>query len=71
MKKTFQRLAALCGVIVLAGMYLLTLLAALFEHSAQKALLKASITATILIPVILYAMLLIARYLKERKEEER
>jgi len=64
MQKKFQRIAALCGAVILAGMYILTLLAALFDHSAEQALLRASITATILIPVILYAMLLIARYLK-------
>lgn len=70
MKKKFQQTAALCGVVILAGMYLLTLLAALFDHSAEQALLKASVTATILIPVMLYAMLLVARYLKGKGEDQ-
>lgn len=69
MKRKFRQIAALCGVFVLAGMYVLTLLAALFEHSAGQALLKASVTATILVPVILYAMLLMMRYLKGKDEE--
>ena len=69
MKRKFQQIAALCGVFVLVGMYVLTLLAALFDHSAGQALLKASVTATILIPVLLYAMLLVTRYLKGKDEE--
>lgn len=64
MKKSFQRIAALVGAILLAGMYVLTLAAALIDHSAGQAWLKASITATILVPVLLYAILLVGRALQ-------
>lgn len=57
-------MAALGGAILLIGMYLLTLITALVDHSAGQAWLKASITATILVPVLLYAILLIERGLR-------
>lgn len=60
----------MAGVILLAGMYLVTLLAAIFDSSASQGLLKASITVTIFVPVFLYAMILVGRYTKGREEEE-
>lgn len=70
MKKSFQRAAAMLGVVFLAGMYILTLAAALLDHSAGQAWLKASITATFLVPVLLYAILLVERGLRERKDSD-
>ncbi len=70
MKQSLRRMAALGGAILLAGMYLLTLVAALFDHSAGQAWLKASITVTILVPVLLYAILLVERG-RKRKEEKK
>lgn len=70
MKKSFQRMAAIGGVILLAGMYVMTLLAALLDHSAGQAWLKASITVTILVPVLLYAILLVERGLRGRGDHK-
>lgn len=70
MKKSFQRAAAMLGVVFLAGMYILTLVAALLDHSTGQAWLKASITATFLVPVLLYAILLVERGLRERKNSD-
>lgn len=64
MKKSFRRIAALIGAVLLLGMYGMTLAAAFLDRSAGQAWLKASITATILVPVLLYAILLVERGLR-------
>ena len=65
MKKSFRRAAALIGAVLLFGMYGMTLAASFLDRSAGQAWLKASVTATILIPVLLYAILLVERGLRE------
>lgn len=64
MKKTKQILAIL-GVILLAGMYVSTLVLAFIDQSRSLGLLKASIALTILVPVLLYAYTLIFKLTKK------
>lgn len=59
-----KRIFALAGAVILAGLYAATLIFALIDSPASPDLLKASIAATILIPVLLYAFILVARLLK-------
>lgn len=63
MKKT-KRILALAGAVLLACMYICTLVFALMDSPAAAGLLRASVAATILIPVLLYAYILVARLLK-------
>ncbi|MGO5053605.1 hypothetical protein ACTQ6A_14055 [Lachnospiraceae bacterium LCP25S3_G4] len=65
MKKIF----AILGVIVLIGLYLSTLVFAFVDHSASLHLLKASIAATILLPVLLYAYTLIFKVSKKDEQD--
>lgn len=65
----FKRFFALFGAVLLAGMYLSTLVFALMDSPAASGLLKASVAATILIPVLLYAYILVTRLLKNRKDD--
>ena len=65
MKKT-KRILALIGAALLVCMYLCTLVFALMNSPAAAGLFRASVAATILIPVLLYAYILIARLLKGR-----
>lgn len=65
MKKT-RRILALTGAALLLCMYACTLIFALIDSPAAFGLFQASIAATILIPVLLYGYLLIARLLRER-----
>lgn len=69
-----KRLLAALGAFLLFAMYALTLIFALTDHSATKGLLKASIACTILLPVLLYAFILVYRLTdkdqRRRKEEE-
>ena len=60
-----KRILALSGVLLLVGMYLLTLVFAFVDPTAGKNWLKASIVCTIFIPVFLYACIMLARYLKK------
>lgn len=72
MKKT-KRILAAAGAILLFLMYLSTLIFALIDHPAAFALLRASIGCTILIPVLLYAGILVYRVLHhdQDKDDER
>lgn len=69
MKKT-KRILAFTGALLLICMYLCTLAAALVNFSWANDLLKASVAGTILIPVLLYGYILIARLLSNNSEDE-
>lgn len=49
-----QRIAALCGIILLAGLYIFTLITAIFDFDGTGALLKASLFATVAIPILIW-----------------
>lgn len=57
MKKNGRRIFAWIGIILLAGMYVSTLVFALIGSPASSALLMASIVATLIIPVLLHIMI--------------
>ena len=61
--KKLKRISALLGVFILIAMYLCTLIFALIDSPVASDLLKASIAATIFVPVILYGLLLVTRLL--------
>ena len=56
--KKLKRISALLGVFILIAMYLCTLIFALIDSPVASDFLKASIAATIFVPVILYGLLL-------------
>ena len=66
MKKKIIRVFALTGAILLAGMYLVVLYLGLTANPNTQNVLMAAIGCTIVIPVLLYAMMLIARVLDNR-----
>ena len=75
MKKA-KRIAALLGVILLLAMYGSTLVFALMDSPSAKGLLMGSIYCTIAVPILLYAMTLVTRHLKDtnkklQEEEEK
>lgn len=49
-----QRIAALVGIILLAALYLFTLIAAIFNFDGTGNLLKACLFATIAIPILIW-----------------
>lgn len=69
MKKA-KRILALAGAVLLVCMYVCTLVFALIGSPVSTGLFRASVAATILIPVLLYGYILTARYLKGRGLDE-
>ncbi|HJD45702.1 MAG TPA: hypothetical protein H9909_02545 [Candidatus Mediterraneibacter norfolkensis] len=67
--KKIKRILALAGALLLVALYACTLIFALMESPAASGLLAASVAATILIPVLLYGYILIARLVKEHDRD--
>lgn len=65
MSDKIKRILALVGVIVLVGMYLLTLILAFVDPTASKYWLKAAILTTLILPILLYAMVMLDRFLRK------
>lgn len=68
--KKFKRIAAMAGVVLLVGMYVATLISACLATPATKDLFLASAVATVMIPILLYVLQLIYRWIGNRTEEE-
>ena len=51
-KKTVKRVAALLAVVLLAAMYLITLLAAIFDTSAAGSLFRICLICTVAVPLL-------------------
>ncbi len=64
-----RRILALLGVIILVGMYLVTLVFALSANPNANNLLMASIVCTVIVPCLLYGMILVTRVLDHRQPD--
>lgn len=69
--KNTKRICAILGVILLVGMYVLTLVFALIDSPWAFECLKVSIGLTILIPVLLWVYLSIFRFIAQNREANR
>jgi len=67
-----KRIIALIGAVVLALLYIMTLVFAITDNPNTMSFFKASVTLTIFIPVLIYAYQLVYRVLKSygNKTEE-
>ncbi len=65
MFEKLKRIFALAGAVLLAAMYLITLILAFVDPTASKDWLKAALITTVVIPVFLYAYILVYRNLKK------
>lgn len=70
MKKR-KRILALAGAVLLALLYLSTLVFALMKSALAADLLKASLVCTVIIPVLLYGYILVYRVLNKSEEEKK
>lgn len=70
--KKIKQLLALCGVILLIGLYAATLILAITDNSGTMNMFFASVVATVIIPVLLWAYSFIYRLVhnKEHKDDE-
>ena len=64
--KKIKRILAFIGAILLVCLYGSTFIFALMDSPASTGFFQASVAATILLPVLLYAYILTARILKGR-----
>ena len=65
-----KRILAIFGIVLLAGIYLLSLIFALIDHPLKSSLMQASLYATVVIPALLYAFLMIGRLLHKEDPED-
>lgn len=65
-----KRIVALVGVILLLGLYGATLVSACLVTPATRDLFMTSLVATVMIPILLYVLQLIYKWLGNRTEEK-
>ncbi len=68
--KKIKQILAIVGVIALLGLYGSTIFCALASDENYKNLLSASLYATVVIPVLLWAYTLIYKLVKKDKQDE-
>lgn len=69
--KKMKRILAWIGILVLLGLYLSTLIFAIIGSPEALQWLKASVLATIIVPILLYGYLLIFRLQKKEEKNEK
>lgn len=67
--KRIKQILAIAGIILLAALYLATLILALTDNSSSMQMFYASIVATVIIPVLLWAYSFIYRLIRKNKPE--
>jgi hypothetical protein len=65
--KTLKRISALLGIILLAGLYLTSLVLALTSNAHTFEFFVASIAATVIIPILLWIYTAMYKYLTKHK----
>lgn len=68
--KNIKRILALIGVILLLCMYGSTLVFAFLDHPNAKGMLMGSIYCSIVVPVFLYAVMLVAKVIRDKQNKE-
>lgn len=63
--KKFRQILAIIGIVILVGMYVATIICALSANENFMSMLMASIYASIVIPVIIWAFTFIYKLIKK------
>ncbi len=66
--KRAKQIAAIIGALLLAALYILTLVFALMKRSDWFQWFQASIFCTVAVPVLIYGMQLLCRVLKKKSD---
>ncbi|MCR5098630.1 MAG: hypothetical protein K6B14_06750 [Lachnospiraceae bacterium] len=67
--KKIRQILALVGVVLLVGLYVVTIVFALLDNPQTFHMLGASIAATVIIPVIIWVIGIFVKLDKKDKEE--
>ena len=65
-----QRIFAFIGIIILIGMYVITLILGLTGSEKTLGALMAAIACTVIVPTLIYGMMLMTRVLSGRGTDE-
>lgn len=68
--KKVKQILAIIGIILLVLLYLSTLICAIIDHTETMRLFQASILATVIIPVLLWAYSFIYKLIKKNDKEQ-
>jgi len=68
--KKVKRILALVGAILLLSLYLITFISALTASKHSQAFFQASLFCTIIIPILIYAYMLIYRVTRKKENEK-
>lgn len=68
--KQIRRIIAIIGAALLAILYLITLMCAIFDTSSGMFLFKASVMCTVLVPILIWGYTVIYRLAKGKDEQE-
>lgn len=68
-KITSRQIAAWIGIFLLAALYIATLFAAIFDHSASGSLFAACLYATVAVPLLIWIYSWIYQKVKDQKED--
>ena len=66
-----RQILAIIGIILLVGMYVLTIFAAVFDNTKTMSYLTASIAATILVPFTLWLLNIMIQNKKKDQDKKR
>ncbi|MBA4688240.1 MAG: hypothetical protein H2184_13875 [Candidatus Galacturonibacter soehngenii] len=66
MNKKLKQVLSLIGIVILIGLYIMTFVFALLDFDGAANWFKISLYSTIVVPALLYAYLLIYKYLKNK-----
>ncbi len=65
-----KKIFAIAGVVLLLGMYLLTFISAILATPNTHSLFLGSLAATIIVPIFLYAYMLIYKVVYKKRENQ-
>ncbi|WP_312493542.1 hypothetical protein [Anaerosporobacter sp.] len=61
-----KRILAITGIIILVGLYVVSLISAIFATEASATLFKVSIFCTIVVPLLLYVYMMLCRVFRPK-----
>lgn len=65
-----KRILAWIGILVLGGLYLTTFVASIFQSEFSTNLFMASLYCTAIVPIMLYAYMLVYKVLKKKNSND-
>ncbi len=68
--KKLRQILAMTGVVLLLAMYIITFISAFGHSETAQIWFRASLACTFIIPVFLYAVIMVARVLSGRRQEK-